>query len=38
VDALAATVLLQQALRMRVLPAVDPDAPASIEETGDENA
>jgi putative Holliday junction resolvase len=29
VDALAATVLLQQALRMQALPAVDPDAPAS---------
>jgi len=38
VDALAATVLLQQALRMQVLPALDPDAPAGGEETGDENA
>jgi putative Holliday junction resolvase len=39
VDALAATVLLQQALRMQVLPAIDPDAPATgSEETGDENA
>ena len=39
VDALAATVLLQQALRMQVLPALDPDAPdANDEETGDENA
>ncbi len=35
VDALAATVLLQQALRMQLLPALDPDAPASDdEETG----
>jgi len=39
VDALAATVLLQQALRMQVLPALDPDAPASgDQDTGDENA
>jgi RNase H-fold protein (predicted Holliday junction resolvase) len=39
VDALAATVLLQQALRMQVLPALDPDAPATgDEETRDENA
>jgi putative holliday junction resolvase len=29
VDALAATVLLQQALRMQELPAVDPDAPST---------
>ena len=37
VDALAATVLLQQALRMQTLPALDPDAPASgDEETGAE--
>jgi putative Holliday junction resolvase len=32
VDALAATVLLQQALRMQTLPALDPDAPASGDE------
>ena len=39
VDALAATVLLQQALRMQVLPALDPDAPAAGDEgTDDENA
>ncbi len=39
VDALAATVLLQQALRMQVLPALDPDAPAAGGEgTDDENA
>jgi putative holliday junction resolvase len=39
VDALAATVLLQQALRMQTLPALDPDAPASRdEETGAEPA
>ena len=39
VDALAATVLLQQALRMQTLPALDPDAPASgDEETGAEPA
>ena len=38
VDALAATVLLQQALRMQVLPALDPDAPAAGGEgTDDEN-
>jgi putative Holliday junction resolvase len=38
VDALAATVLLQQALRMQVLPALDPDVPTTgDEETGDEN-
>ena len=37
VDALAATVLLQQALRMQTLPALDPDAPASgDQETGAE--
>jgi putative Holliday junction resolvase len=37
VDALAATVLLQQALRMQVLPALDPDAATTDdEETGDE--
>ena len=37
VDALAATVLLQQALRMPVLPALDPDAPTTGDEkTGDE--
>ena len=39
VDALAATVLLQQALRMQVLPALDPDAPAAGDEgTDHENA
>jgi len=39
VDALAATVLLQQALRMQTLPALDPDASASgDEETGAEPA
>ena len=39
VDALAATVLLQQALRMQVLPALDPDAPAAGDEgTDGENA
>ena len=39
VDALAATVLLQQALRMQVLAALDPDAPANPDqETGDDPA
>jgi putative Holliday junction resolvase len=39
VDALAATVLLQQALRMQALPTLDPDAPPSgDEETGAEPA
>ena len=39
VDALAATVLLQQALRMQTLPALDPDAPAGGDEnTDDETA
>ena len=33
VDALAATVLLQQALRMHVLPTVDPDSPPSTDDT-----
>jgi len=38
VDALAATVLLQQALRMQALPALDPDAPLTgDEERRDEN-
>ncbi len=32
VDALAATVLLQQALRMQSLPTVDPDAPTSTDD------
>lgn len=32
VDALAATVLLQQALRMHALPTVDPDAPLSTDD------
>ena len=32
VDALAATVLLQQALRMQALPTVDPDSPLSTDD------
>jgi len=39
VDALAATVLLQQALRMQRLDAIEPDAPATVdEESGDATA
>jgi putative Holliday junction resolvase len=33
VDALAATVLLQQALRMHALPIVDPETPASTDDS-----
>src|SRR5206468_10982612 len=36
VDALAATVLLQQALRMQILPAIEPDAPATADKEHDD--